>query len=203
MLTLTTRNLLINSLSFQLLWLLCVQGNNVLALVASAGFFLVHWLWVKPAACQWLFIPVVAVVGWAVDSGLSSLGVIRFHGSLPLFNHLLMLAPMWLFCLWLGFASTLLFSFHWFRQRLVLASALAFSCVPLSYFIGANFSASQLLLPLPWVLLIEACCWALLFPAGIGLSRFVEMKMQARAGIASGAQNSVPSVVSFKPGETG
>jgi len=168
-----TRFAIFNAVMFQLLWFIAVQGDNIFALSATLLFFAVHGAYFIRGAEQWWFITGIAVVGWLVDSIGNTIGVIHFSGatSMRLGGTEIWFAPLWLFCIWLCFASTLLFSFYWLYQRRVLASVLGFFMVPLSYYGGAVFSESIFMMPVYQALLIIASCWAILLPLGLSVAQ--------------------------------
>jgi hypothetical protein len=166
-----------NAISFQLLWFIAVQANEILAVISTSIFLLMHTRIVIKSRRQWLFIGAIGISGWMLESLISNLGVIDFYGAyrLTIQGQILQLAPIWMLCLWLGFATTLISSLYWCADRPLLAAVLGAIAGPCSYWGGAALSGSSFLLPALQVLAIEACLWALLLPA---LLRAAHIAMQ-------------------------
>ena len=141
------------AVGFQLLWLAAVIGRN-------------SWLWLPVVliCChlyrhrqQWqaeLSILPIALLGLAVDGGLTLLGIYEF-------NHL----PVWLFALWVGFVFTLNASMVWLRNlpNTLLAVIGAISGTG-SYLAGERLGAVVIATPTVNSIIIMASCWALLLP---------------------------------------
>jgi Protein of unknown function (DUF2878). len=162
-----------NALGFQLLWLLCVQGNNILAVAATAIALIGHWRWVANFSDEWRLVVTFALCGLLSESIIANLGLIQFHGviglqsiGLPLY-----LAPPWLVCLWAMMATTLRHSLIFLDCRPLLAVVLALVFVPLSYFAGAKISGSILVDPMYLPLLVEGLIWAVALPLAMALVR--------------------------------
>ncbi len=138
---------------FQLLWLSCVLGGNRwlwLPLLLIAGHLYLH-------RSQWrqeLAIAPLAVVGLAVDVGLTAAGIYQFDHT-----------PFWLLALWLGFVYTLDASMVWLR-KLPLAALAGFGVVggTSSYLAGERLGAVVIATPLLHSVAIIALCWAVLLP---------------------------------------
>lgn len=155
-----------NAALFQLLWFIVVQANDVLAVISTGIYLLLHTAIVINTRQQWLLIIGVGIIGWVLESVIGTLGIIDFHGAyrFPLREYAVQLAPIWMWCLWLGFATTLISSLYWCADRPLLAAALGAIAGPCSYWGGAALSGSSFLLPAMQVLAIEAVLWAFLLP---------------------------------------
>ena len=158
-----------NALGFQLLWLLCVQGYNFVALSATAVALIAHWRWVAKYTDEWRLVLSFALFGLVSESVVASLGFIVFHGAIDLqpIGLAISIAPPWLVCLWALMAITLRHSLMFLAERTLLTVGLALFFVPLSYFAGAKFSGSSLVSPMYLALLVEALVWALVLPVAM------------------------------------
>lgn len=111
-------------------------------------------------------IGLTAVIGFAWDSGVALLGLMRYAPGVitpPL-------APLWILALWILLATTLHLSMRWLQERLFVAAALGAIAAPLSYLAGARLGA----LTLPQVepaLLVQAVGWAVLLPVLLRAAR--------------------------------
>ncbi len=163
---------LVNGILFQALWFVCVQGNDLFALLATLFFFFIHLAFIVRGLREIVFIIGFASVGWMVDSLGNTAGLITFSGSMPVsvVGVSFTLAPIWLLCVWMSFSSTLIYSLYWLHKRLRAAALLGFLLVPLNYLVGAKFSGSELGLSVPAFLLLEGFVWALLLPLGLALA---------------------------------
>ena len=141
------------AVGFQLLWLAAVIGRN-------------SWLWLPLLLIfchlylhrqQWrmeLTVVPVALLGIAVDGGLTLTGIYQF-------DHL----PIWLLALWAGFVLTLNASMAWLRKlpNTLLAGIGAISGTG-SYLAGERLGAVVIAAPTLHSVIIIASCWALLLP---------------------------------------
>lgn len=137
------------------------HGGGWLVPVALAAQLAVH-LGLSPAPWRELRWALVAgSLGWGLDTLLGAWGVLDFPG---------VLAPAWLWCLWLAFASTIQPGLAWFRRRLRAAALLGAVSGPFSYEVGVRLGALAWGLdrPLAWAIL--ALVWAVVLPLMVRFS---------------------------------
>lgn len=137
--------LIANALIFQVLWFICVQGNNLAALLATIVVVSIHWYAFSRRLSEWSLIIIFIFIGIIWESIVASTSLIRFSSSM-LFGSTsspIAIAPLWLTCLWAGFAMTLRHSMAWLAKSALLRLALCVVFVPVSYYGGAVFSQSQ------------------------------------------------------------
>lgn len=150
---------------FHFAWLGIVWGggHGVVALVAiSLGAQMLVHLGLSPFPRRELLWAMAAgVLGWALDSLLGVAGVFAFPGAL---------APVWLLCLWIAFATTIEPGLTWFRGRLAWAALLGAVAGPFSYEMGARLGALHwgVTPPLGWAAL--ALVWAVALPLMVRFS---------------------------------
>ncbi len=163
---------LANAVLFQLMWFVCVQGNNAMALVATVIALLIHARFLVTTYVEWQLITGFTVIGFLLDSLINTAGWIMFSGSLSLTSSTVpvVIAPVWLLCLWLMFSTTLCHSLLWLNRYPWLSVMLACSAVPLSYYAGGHLSGSVLSQPIVMPLLAEVVIWAILLPAGLNVA---------------------------------
>lgn len=174
--------LFIDAVAFQLLWLIAVQGDDGLAALALAVHLLIYRALAEPTRAHWLFIATIGSGGWLLETLVGTSGFIAFHGAQPIALHgwTLQLAPLWMGCLWLGFAATLLRSLFVLVDRLFLAALLGGCAGPLSYWAGGVLSNSPFLQPAAQVLVFEACLWALLLPLLLRIAALADRSADSR-----------------------
>lgn len=145
------------------------MADNVLAVIALSLFMLVHFFCVLQNKLEWLLIVAFVLIGLVFETAVASLALIDFSGAgrLVLGNTTIKLAPIWLLCLWAGFAATLSHGLFALRKYPVSLALLTVPSVPLSYFLGARISGSTFpSSPLP-ALLLELVFWLMLIPVGL------------------------------------
>ena len=102
----------------------------------------------------------VLAFGVLLETVFVNTGLITFAGR-PVLG---VLPPIWVWALWLGFASLPNGSLGWLRGRTILQMMLGAVCGPLAYWTGERMGAA-VLAAAPSALLFIALGWALAFPA--------------------------------------
>jgi hypothetical protein len=159
---LANKKVIANALGFQVVWFICVQGNNLNAVLAAIGLLCLHKLIFKIELKAWPMLMAFSLMGYLGDSVLDK----NFH--LIYNDNLDPLAPLWLLSLWLAFATTLNHSMQWLFNSKYLTVFIALFIVPISYFAGIQLSGSTFSLPINstmpyWVFYIaEGIWWAIL-----------------------------------------
>jgi hypothetical protein len=155
------KKILINLALFQVGWAVCVIGGNLYAVAFTALALLIHnWL-VLSSYSEWKLIGIVAAIGCLWDMLMAQTGVITYADA-AVFG-----IPVWLFCLWLLFATTFMHGLFWMHRYLWLAALFAAVLGPASYWLGTSLTDASLGLPILTSLAIMGAGWALLFPCGI------------------------------------
>lgn len=161
---LARRKLIANAVLFQLIWFVCVQGNNAAALLAIGIGLTIHWVWFSRRLREWSLVLVFVSVGIVWESIVVSTTLIRFSNSVLLGAETgsLAIAPLWLICLWAAFAITLRHSMAWLANSALLRILLCLIFVPCSYYAGGILSGSNFPQGILLGLTAEAAIWALL-----------------------------------------
>ena len=145
----------VNALWFQAVWFTAVLGRDQL-LPLGVGLLALHLLLVNDKRRELLQFACVGGLGMSVDASLSFIGVYQFADGV--------LLPLWLGCLWLGFAAALGRSLAYFSSRPLLSAVAGGVVFPLNYWAGQRLGAVEFGYSLPLTLLLIALTWALLFP---------------------------------------
>jgi len=160
----------INVAFFHGLWLICVQANDLLALAALAIYLLIHQLLFVRKNKEWIVIVAFTLVGIILDGVQLNIPLIQFSGAISInVAPEILIPPIWLICLWVGFATTLAHGFRFFLNNIRLAVAATLVAVPFSYMVGTLMSGSELVMPII-ALLVEGLGWAIIFPVGLILT---------------------------------
>lgn len=144
--------IVLNAVTFQVAWLLIVLGGDAVALGTTVVVLGCHWMWMSREKQEWFLIAAVPAMGFVVDSVYINLGVLPIPAQ-TIFS--LAVAPIWLVCLWVCFATTLLHSLYFLSKRLKLCALLSACGGAWAYYCGTMLHDIQL----PWTSLIVLSLW--------------------------------------------
>jgi hypothetical protein len=139
---LANKNSIINAVGFQLVWFVCVQGNDLNAVVAVVSLLVVYLIMFRTDLKILFGLIAFSLVGYIGDGIIAMLFHLDYLGSLDYNDHFIFLAPVWLLGLWIGFATTLNHSMQWLFKTPFLTVFIALFLVPVSYFAGIKLSGS-------------------------------------------------------------
>lgn len=166
--------LLINALSFQVTWFICVQGNNLHAVLATSILLAVHLFIFKVNVIQHiktgLLLFVFCLIGFLGDNLIASAVYLSY--SSPDF------VPVWLLCLWIAFSITMNHSMKWLFKNPAISFFTGLLLVPLSYFAGITLSGSTLLSPYWQFFILEGLWWAVVLTVYQKLSTISGLSQQ-------------------------
>ena len=160
-----TKKKILNLAVFQVGWMVCVLGGDLYAIAYTLVALLVHHHFVRERNSEWSLVTTVTVVGCLWDILMVQTGMINYADSG------LLGIPVWLICIWILFATTFMHGLAWLNRYLWISALLAAALGPASYWFGARLSEANFGTPILTSLLVMACGWAALFPAGIYLTR--------------------------------
>ncbi len=159
---------LVNFLIFQVAWFACAlgAGNDIpeAGVLVLAALLIVHFrIHTRNMIRDSIYIVLVGLVGFTIDSLLSMFGVLNFKDTLY--------APLWLLMLWMVFATTIFYSLEWLHNRYWLAGILGALGGPLSYYGGSKFDALQLGDNILLSMVVISICWFMIVPLMLKLSQ--------------------------------
>lgn len=174
--------LLINALSFQIVWFICVQGNSLYAAFAILSLLVLHAIVFRVGMSthikSCLFLLAFCLVGFLGDSMIAysleltytsdwNAQVFSVFSTLPTsptfpIPEFSFLGPVWLLCLWIAFSITMNHSMAWLFKSPFMAFFAGLLFVPFSYIAGIKLSGSTLVAPYWQFFVLEGCWWALL-----------------------------------------
>lgn len=102
----------------------------------------------------------ITIFGVLLETGLMAAGVIRFAGAAPG----QILPPVWIWALWVGFATLPNASLGWMRGRWLLQAIFGLVFGPLAYWTGSKMGAASFPGSTGGALLAIGLVWALAFP---------------------------------------
>lgn len=166
-------------LAFDAAWFAAVAGGaggwpwlGSLAAVAVAGCHL--WLTRGALWPEVKLMLAIVLFGIVLEAGLMAAGVIRYAGAGPG----QILPPVWIWALWLGFATLPNGSLGWLTGRWLTQALLGVVFGPLAYWTGAKMGAAELPDPSGSALVAIAVAWALAFPAIMMLAQSISPRRQ-------------------------
>ncbi len=155
-----------NFVLFQIGWFACILGAAHQQIWIAIGISVICigiYLWLRDnARSDYQLLLKAFIYGLVVDTLLLQLGWIRFESPVPLSA----VSPVWMWALWLIFATTLRESMSWLKGKYVLGAVLGAIAGPLCYEAGVRLGAAQW--PSPDIqvfgLVYLAIVWALAMP---------------------------------------
>lgn len=153
-----------NLIGFQLGWFACVlgaaSGRPLLGVYVVFAWIAIDRLLFSRGARSWMILPVAALMGYAFDSILVLLGVIRFP-SHAIFGSP---APIWMVALWINLAGTLDGILAWLKKRYFPAALLGAVLSPIAYYFGERLGALHLSESTLFSLTVIASGWFVAMP---------------------------------------
>ncbi len=155
-----------NFVLFQIGWFACILGaaHQQLGLAIAISLLCIAiYLWLhQNARSEHELLLKVFIYGLIADTILVQLGWIRFKSDFPFAA----ISPVWMWALWLIFATTLKESMGWLQGKNALAAALGAVAGPMCYEAGVRLGAASW--PNPEVqvfaLIYLAIVWAIAMP---------------------------------------
>jgi hypothetical protein len=132
-----------NFVLFQIGWFACILGaaHHQLGLAIAVALICIGvYLWLhKNARSEHELLLKVFIYGLIADTILVQLGWIRFESDSPFAA----ISPVWMWALWLVFATTLKESMAWLQGKNGLAAILGAIAGPLCYEAGVRLGAAS------------------------------------------------------------
>lgn len=151
-------------LAFDVAWASAVGGGAGgwpwLGMVPALGLVALHLFLSRTVLWAELrLVLAITLFGVLLETGFMGAGLVTFTGT----RVLGVLPPVWVWALWLGFASLPNGSLTWLQGRTGLQMLLGLAFGPLAYWTGAKMGAA--VMPSGGSLFIIGLAWALAFPA--------------------------------------
>ena len=135
-------NVAINYFGFSIVWICCVysgaQGEIALALIPTIIFLYLHFMIVTDHLKEEIqLISIAILMGVIVDSSFSFFDIISYNGNITSISHL---APIWILCMWAGFAAQINHAMNRLRGKYLLIGFYGL-LAPLAYMGGETINA--------------------------------------------------------------
>lgn len=160
-----------NALAFQVSWPLCVLGGDLVAAITTVVFLLFHFAMVHERRTELIFVLCTGAIGFVFDLALLRIGLLESTATMQ---------PLWMFCLWFLFATTVGYAMRWFERHLIIAGVFAGLFAPLSYSVGAGLTDIDLMEPAWLTIVLIGCAWAVVLPGLLILRRSIAAHVDAR-----------------------
>lgn len=164
--------ILLNALVFNIAWLVCVLGGNVIAVPVTVLIIAAHCFYMSKDKREIVLILLVVVLGILVDSVLIRTGFLLSPDKS-------LWPPLWLVCLWALFATTLNHSLRWFHTRTAIAVLVGGMAGALSYLAGTRLTDFSLKQPQLVTIAVMFVVWCGIFPLCLSLAKRILSDDQA------------------------
>ena len=169
---------LFNIVAFNVLWLSCVVGHNSFLWLSVPLLLAYLWFLVETNSASLSRILVPAAIGILTDTALALAGVFQFQDSL-------LIIPLWLVVLWIGFATTLSQSLSVFGKNLWIAACAGAVAFPFNYGVGERLGAVSFGETYLESMMILSLLWAALFPLCFYLNRVAIQQISGDRNVAA------------------
>ena len=141
-------NVAINYFGFSIVWFCCIysgaQGDIALALIPTLIFLYLHFMIVADHLKEEIQLILIAILmGIIVDSSFSFFGVVEYNGNIKSIPYLEHLAPIWILCMWAGFAAQINHVMSRLRGKYLLIGFYGL-LAPLAYMGGEKINAATI-----------------------------------------------------------
>jgi len=173
-----------NIILFQAGWLACVLGALYVSPVAGVIYafcFIAYHLYLhKQPLNELVFILLITVVGYLIDSQLVRYGYFDYYDHQDW-----VMAPLWIAALWAMFSTTIGRSLSWLSNRLAIAVMLGAIFGPVAYYSAAEIGAVSVLKNNQG-LYVQSLIWAVMMPV---MFRLYEFTKNADLSLLKGKRN--------------
>jgi hypothetical protein len=134
------KSAVINYFGFSIVWICCASTPSLemplLAPITTLIFLFFHFSIIAYKRYQELQLIIFAIfLGIIVDSGFAIFNIVQYNGAI---NQ--NLAPIWILCLWAGFASQVNYAMRYLRGKYLLIAFYGL-LAPLAYIAGEKINA--------------------------------------------------------------
>ncbi|MGM0416620.1 MAG: DUF2878 domain-containing protein [Thermodesulfobacteriota bacterium] len=155
---------IINVVLYQLGWFSCVLGAALgfplRGALASLTLVMLHLLLTDARKAEVRLLLTACLLGVVVDSVQQAAGLFTFKidPDWPLW------LPLWVFVIWIQFATLLRYALHWLSGRYILAALFGAIGGPLAYWGGIRIGAASFGRDPQLALMTLALVWGLVMP---------------------------------------
>jgi hypothetical protein len=179
-------NALIDYLGLQAVWFASVlgaAGGQAWIGPSAAATWLALWLRGRPRPARtFAALLAAACVGCLADVTAMANGWLAFAGGTGAGPARAPWPPLWIFGLWLTFATGFESSMAWFTRRWTRSAGFGLFLAPLGYLGAERLGAVSVGAPRGWALIGAGLAWAVAFPLACRCQRWMLRDRAARAG---------------------
>jgi hypothetical protein len=153
----STSSKLAYGLGFQIGWFICIMAGNTASLIYCALFMIAHSIFLKKSLSkvfwlkEFLWLAMIFIFGFAIESLNFSAGFINYLQAPPNPIDHFVTPPIWLLSLWVLFGIALRTFLSVLFAKPILTYLLSTIAIPLNYYAGANLS-HEIELNTPYIL---------------------------------------------------
>jgi len=136
------KDAVVNYFGFSIVWICCASSPSLemplLAPIATLIFLFFHFSIIAYKRYQELQLIIFAIfLGIIVDSGFAIYNIVQYNGAINQFPNL---APIWILCMWAGFASQVNYAMRYLKGKYLLISFYGL-LAPLAYMGGEKINS--------------------------------------------------------------
>ena len=163
---------IINIIGFYIGWWACVLGtaNDIpyLGPAVMILFLIVHYYLFVSDIQEIYLVLIIGIIGTITDSLLFLSGSFIYAGA---YSNEILIAPMWITAMWMGFSATVNHSMSWLKDKWLLMVICGVVFGPVAFFTGEKFGAIEFNLSALFSVLVIAIVYGILMPAIYFLNR--------------------------------
>ncbi len=163
---------IINIIGFYIGWWACVLGaaNDLpyLGPVVMILFLIVHYYLFVSDIREIYLVLIIGTIGTITDSLLFLSGSFIYAGA---YSNEILIAPMWITAMWMGFSATVNHSMSWLKDKWLIMVICGIVFGPAAFFTGEKFGAIEFHLSALLSVLVIAIVYGILMPAIYFLNR--------------------------------
>ena len=157
---------IINIIGFNIGWWACVLGaaNDLTYLgpVIMILFLIVHYYLFVSDIKEIYLVLIIGTIGTIIDSLLFLSGSFIYAGA---YSNQILIAPMWITAMWMGFSATVNHSMSWLKDKWLIMVICGIVFGPAAFFTGEKFGAIEFHLSALFSVLVIAIVYGILMPA--------------------------------------
>lgn len=158
------QKMVVNVVLYQLGWFATAFGASAgypwSGPLLITGIIYLHIRYIASSAREFLYLCAVACAGYTMDGLILNSGIFTFQGTGPLPGW----PPVWLWFLWMLFATLFPCSLRWLEGRPLTSAVLGAMGGPAAYVAGERLGALHIHSPYWWNVGVLALCWAVAVP---------------------------------------
>ena len=171
----------LNAILFYIIWWGCVLGikysHNYLGVLLTIFTGIIHLNSVLNPKYEIKLILSVGLLGLLVESFHLHSQVLEYNGYIYLNS---LFPPLWILCMWLGFAATLNYSMFWMKDRWILMVICGAIFGPMSYIAGLKLGVLSFNFSYILSVIIIGTTWGISIPIMYYINQLIYNKEERK-----------------------